>query len=159
MSQKPAVSATRAILPLVLVTLLAMLAFAAAAQAGDKDVIESVTRNDVQELLEDEGFSVEVDEDGDLLWKLEGYNTWMFIAKDGESLQFYAPFGDGNATLKKVNTWNQTRRYSRSYLDDEGDPRLELDLDMAGGVTVARIKDFFLTCRVSFTAWTSEVVQ
>jgi Putative bacterial sensory transduction regulator len=158
-SQKPAVSATRALLPLVLVTLLAMLAFAAAAQAGDKDIIESVTRNDVQELLEDEGFSVEVDEDGDLLWKLEGYNTWMFVAKDGESLQFYAPFGDGNATLKKVNTWNQTRRYSRSYLDDEGDPRLELDLDMAGGVTVARIKDFFLTCRVSFTAWTSEVVQ
>jgi Putative bacterial sensory transduction regulator len=158
-SQKPAVSATRALLPLVLVTLLAVLAFAAAAQAGDKDIIESVTRNDVQELLEDEGFSVEVDEDGDLLWKLEGYNTWMFIAKDGESLQFYAPFGDGNATLKKVNTWNQTRRYSRSYLDDEGDPRLELDLDMAGGVTVARIKDFFLTCRVSFTAWTTEVVQ
>ncbi len=159
MSQKPAVSTTRAILPLVLVTLLALLAFAAAAQAGDKDIIESITRDDVQELLEDEGYSVSVDEDGDLLWKLEGYNTWMFLAKDGESLQFYAPFGDGNATLKKVNTWNQTRRYSRSYLDDEGDPRLELDLDMAGGVTVARIKDFFLTCRVSFTAWTTEVVQ
>ena len=159
MSQKPAVSATRTALTIMVVTLLAVLAFAAAAQAGDKDIIESVTRNDVQELLESEGFSVEVDEDGDLLWKLEGYNTWMFIAKDGESLQFYAPFGDGNATLKKVNTWNQTRRYSRSYLDDEGDPRLELDLDMAGGVTVARIKDFFLTCRVSFTAWTTEVVQ
>ncbi|MDO9694994.1 MAG: YbjN domain-containing protein [Candidatus Latescibacteria bacterium] len=159
MSQKPAVTATRSALTLVVVTLLAVLAIAATAQAGDKDVIESVTRNDVQKLLESEGFSVEVDEDGDLLWKLEGYNTWMFVAKDGESLQFYAPFGDGNATLKKVNTWNQTRRYSRSYLDDEGDPRLELDLDMAGGVTVARIKDFFLTCRVSFTAWTAEVVQ
>lgn len=159
MSQKPAVTATRSALTLVVVTLLAVLAFTVAAQAGDKDVIESVTRNDVQKLLESEGFSVSVDEDGDLLWKLEGYNTWMFVAKDGESLQFYAPFGDGNATLKKVNTWNQTRRYSRSYLDDEGDPRLELDLDMAGGVTVARIKDFFLTCRVSFTAWTAEVVQ
>jgi len=158
-SQKPAVSATRLVLPLVLVTLLAMLAFAAAAQAGDKDVIEAVTRNDVQELLESEGYSVVVDDDGDLLWKLEGYSTWMFVAKDGESLQFFTFIGDSNATPEKVNIWNQTRRFSRSYLDDEGDPRLELDLDMAGGVTVARIKDFFQTCRISFTTWTAEVVQ
>jgi hypothetical protein len=158
-SQKPAVFATRTVRFTIFVMLLAVMVFAVAARAGDKEIVETTTRDDIQELLKGEGYSVEVDEDGDLLWKLEGYNTWMFLAKDGQSLQFYAPFGDGNATLKKVNTWNQTRRYSRSYLDDEGDPRLELDLDMAGGVTVARIKDFFLTCKVSFTAWTAEVVQ
>ena len=41
----------------------------------------------------------------------------------------------------------------------DGDICLELDLDMAGGVTVARIKDFIKTCKVSLIAFEKEVVK
>ena len=36
---------------------------------------------------------------------------------------------------------------------------LELDLDLAGGVTLDRIKDYLRTCRLSYTAWVAEVVK
>jgi hypothetical protein len=39
------------------------------------------------------------------------------------------------------------------------DPHLELDLDICGGVTEDRIRDFLKTCKVSFTAWQDEVVN
>jgi hypothetical protein len=60
--------------------------------------------------------------------------------------------------LKDVNEWNRTKRYSRSYLDEEGDPFLELDLDLAGGVLKERIVDFLSTCRQSFLIWYDEVL-
>jgi hypothetical protein len=109
--------------------------------------------------MEGEGYATSKDDDGDIVWKIDGMKSFMLISNDGESMQFHAAFGDGNATLKKVNDWNKKRRFSRSYLDDSGDPHLELDLDLAGGVTKSRIVDFLKTCTTSFRAWSSEVVK
>ncbi len=122
-------------------------------------VIESITVDELIELMEGEGYAVETHKLGFLQWKIEGFRCQLFIADDAEALQFHVSFGDGNATLQKVNDWNATKRFSRTYLDDEGDPHLELDLDLAGGVTEARIKDYLRTCRVSFGAWCGEVVE
>jgi hypothetical protein len=127
--------------------------------SGTSQVVESVTKTQMLSLMKAEGYAVETDSDGDIVWKIDGFRTFMFVSKDGASLQLFASFGDGNATLKKVNEWNKSKMYSRTYLDEDGDPCLELDLDMAGGVTVARIKDFLKTCRVSYQAWFLEVVK
>lgn len=48
--------------------------------------------------------------------------------------------------------------YSSSYIDKDGDPVLELDLNLEGGVTEKRIVDFLLTSRVSYLAWRKEVL-
>jgi len=122
-------------------------------------VVDSLTVDELIELMEGEGYAIEQHELGFIQWKIEGFRCQLFIADDAEALQFHVSFGDGNATLRKVNDWNATKRFSRTYLDDEGDPHLELDLDMAGGVTEARIKDYLRTCRVSFAAWCQEVVE
>jgi hypothetical protein len=113
----------------------------------------------METLLKGAGYSYSVDPDGDLVWMIEGYKNLLTISKDKKSIQFSAAFSDGNATLKKVNEWNKTRKYSKTYLDDDGDPVLELDLDLEGGVTTERIVDFLKTCRLSFTAWMKEVIQ
>jgi hypothetical protein len=110
-------------------------------------------------ILKSEGYAHTVDPDGNIIWTIEGYKTTLIISTDKKSVQFYASFGDGNATLKKVNEWNKGKKYSKSYLDDDGDPVLELDLDLEGGVTRERIVDYLKTCRSSFTAWLKEVVQ
>ncbi len=115
----------------------------------------------VYKLMHDEGYAVEKTEKGFVQWKIEGTKTLMFVTKDSKSIQFYVSFSDGNATLEKVNAWNSTKRYSRSYLDDDGDPclELELDLDLEGGVTEARVIDFLTTCRVSLDGWYADVVK
>jgi len=136
-----------------------LLLVAGASLAQTEAVIESLSVQQLKTFMSAEGYAVHVDDDGDLIWKIEGFNAVMFVADDQESLQFYAAFTSDSADLAKVNMWNRTKRYSRSYLDGDGDPCLELDLDLAGGVMPARIQDFIKTCRLSFEVWLTEVVR
>jgi hypothetical protein len=41
--------------------------------------------------------------------------------------------GQGRGELKTINTWNNRSRGTRAYLDDDGDPCLEMDIDFEGG--------------------------
>lgn len=124
-----------------------------------EQVVGSVTVEQLAEFMAGEGYAVEVNQKGFVQWKLEGFRCQVFVSNDTESLQFHSSFSDGTATLERVNMWNRTKRYSRTYLDEEGDPHLELDLDLVGGVTPDRIRDFLKTCRASFEAWKKEVVE
>lgn len=123
------------------------------------EIITTMTKPQLLELMKAEGYAVSIDEDGDLLWKIDGLRTFLFVVGQGDSLQFHTAFSDGNATLEKVNAWNRDMRYSRNYLDDTGDPHLELDLDLAGGVTKARVLDFIKTCQISLQQWIDSVVR
>lgn len=123
------------------------------------DVITDITPADIKTLMESEGYSVTLDKKGVVTWKIEGFRTHLFTAEDGGSIQFHASFSDGNATLKKVNEWNRNKRFSRTYLDEDGDPHLELDLDLEGGVTIQRVLEFLKSSRWSFEAWCRDVVE
>lgn len=143
---------------LLLLSLVAAVPLPALAD-DNQQVIRRISIQQLHDLMKAEGYGVRIDEDGDLEWKIDGYRTYMLVADDSESVQFRVGFNDGTATLEKVNDWNSNKRYSTSYLDKEGDPVLELDLDLAGGVTKARMLDYLTTCRVSFEAWVDEVVN
>ncbi|PID81718.1 hypothetical protein CSA17_02175 [bacterium DOLJORAL78_65_58] len=108
--------------------------------------------------MDEEGYAVSLDSDGDILWKLDGYMAFMFISDNQNALQFFVHFQSDSANLEKVNAWNRSKRYSRSYLDEEGNPVLELDLDLEGGITHARLLDFLKTCKVSFNVWLDEAL-
>lgn len=120
-------------------------------------IITTLSKAQLYELMKAEGYAVSIDEDGDLLWKIDGLRTFMFSVGQGDSLQFHTAFSDGDATLEKINAWNRDIRYSRTYLDESGDPHLELDLDLTGGVTQARILDFIQTCQISLRHWIESV--
>lgn len=122
-------------------------------------VYTTITQDEIAAIMTEEGYSVSTAENGSLVWKVDGYRAVILVADDRASLQFYAAFSDVDAASDKVNEWNRTKRYSRSYIDADGDPVLELDLDLVGGVTRARIVDFLLTCRDSFSTWNAEVVK
>lgn len=50
---------------------------------------------------------------------------------DCRSIQFYMGFTDAKATsLERLNSINKGMRFGRTYRDDDGDPVLEMDLDM-----------------------------
>ncbi|MEG3180579.1 YbjN domain-containing protein [Sphingomonas sp. LT1P40] len=50
--------------------------------------------------------------------------------KDCQSVQFYAGFTGTKMTAEKINAWNSKKRFVRAYLDKEGDPILEMDVNI-----------------------------
>ena len=135
------------------------LAAPGARAAAVDDVVDTISVEELAELMEGEGYAVEVNNDRFVQWKVDGYRCQVFVADDSQAVQFHVSFADGNATLKKVNLWNATKRFSRTYLDEDGDPHLEIDLDLAGGVTQDRVLDYLRTCKVSLATWCDEVVN
>ena len=151
---------TRKLLVPAMLSLILILTFGAAGALATDDgaVIETIDGEALKEILQDEGFTnIEVDEDGDILMKMEGSKVLFLIAKDEAAIQFSYAVAGSNADMQKVNQWNVSKRFSRAFMDDENDPHLELDLDLAGGVTIARVKDFISTCRVSLVTFRVEV--
>ena len=140
-------------------TMLAALAllFGMAGTAQAQAVFSKTSTAQLESIMKQEGYSYTVDKDGDLVWKIDGYSALLLIPKDKESILFRASF-DRNVPLSRINSWNRTKKYSRSYLDDENDPVLELDLDLEGGVTPARIVNFLKTSNISFSVWRNEVL-
>lgn len=51
--------------------------------------------------------------------------------KKCKTLQYYMGFSDAKGvSLDKINKWNKDKRFARAYKDDEGDPVLEMDVDL-----------------------------
>jgi len=137
---------------------LASLVLMFTALPANAQVFKEITSAQLQAIMLDQGYAFEADDDGDLIWRIEGVRALLMRSEDGENIMFRVSFANDKTTLAKVNKWNQNKRYSRSYLDEDGDPVLELDLDFAGGVTKDRVIDYLLTCRLSYVAWAKEVL-
>lgn len=70
-----------------------------------------------------------------------GYQIVLFNKTD--DIQLYAVLTErGEVSLSTINAWNHGRRFSRAYLDEDGDPVLEADLDFEGGVTEESVARF-----------------
>ena len=63
--------------------------------------------------------------------------------KTYEDLNFYLGFLDIKPTLEVINDWNFNKRFSRAYLDSDQDACVEMDLDLAVGVTAEYLDSTF----------------
>ena len=70
------------------------------------------------------------------------------LLAEPQNLMLYGGFR-GKVDLAAVNAWNQKARFSRAYLDDSGDPAIESDLDVSGGVTKGVIDAFIKQFRTT----------
>ena len=71
------------------------------------------------------------------------------------TIQFHSAYDVPSAiTLDRINAWNSSQRFGRAYLDREGDPVLEMDVDLDdGGISTALFIDnlqFWETVLVNF---------
>jgi hypothetical protein len=130
--------------------------------SDDQRVVTTLSVDEVRTLLEGGGYRIDkVDEDGDIVFVMDGRKVyWIFFGESNNSVQIrFAWRREGTgATTRRINEWNRTKRYSKAYFDHEDDPILELDLDLAGGVTLARVKDFLYTAQVSVPVFMLEVL-
>jgi hypothetical protein len=68
-----------------------------------------------------------------------------FVEGGGAILQLRASWGGLDLRPADMNEWNAQYRFTRAWLDDDGDPVLAMDIDITGGVTPARLDDALKT--------------
>ncbi len=94
----------------------------------------------VMKAMQDYGFvaTMETDSDGDpkivarvSRTKFRVYFFGCEANKDCASLHFRAGYDlDGTLSALKVNEWNREKRFTKAYIDDEGDPFMEMDINL-----------------------------
>ncbi|GAC1400590.1 MAG: YbjN domain-containing protein [Pyrinomonadaceae bacterium] len=114
------------------------------------EVVTSVSESKMQGILQDIGIDSSKLKENTFKFKFDDYPVILFNKE--RNMQLYAGF-KAKASIEKVNEWNKTHRFSRAYIDGEGDPVIEADLDFDGGVPVDAIKEFIKTFRLSVTAF------
>jgi hypothetical protein len=138
----------------VLVTALAAVAMVAMPVAAQKkgqgaadngssggNVVTSISVGDLRSLLSEMGFeprSLEGQEDA---WAVQMAERPVLVrvGKDGKNLLLWSYVQGGS--LDRVNQWNKEKRFSRAYLDGDGDANVEWDIDLEGGVTVEAVRE------------------
>ncbi len=135
---------------------------ASSSAAFSQSDTKTVTPDKVVELLKNEGFrSAEVlDQDKQIVrYKSEGLSIIVLVDKDGGALQCYFKMSGTMATLRKINDWNKSKRFSRAYLNDDGDPTLESDLSVRRGVSEESVEGFLALFGESVKAFVKEVCE
>ena len=149
----------RHLLPLVTVLVLSLL-LVLPAQA-DQTIISSTNAKQVEGLLKELGFTgTRIDEDDDVIVMMHGRPVVVIVGSgNGRQLQMNVAFVGMGITLEQVNAWNRNRILAKAYLDRDGDTIFESDLDLDGGITVDRLKDWLQTFNMLIDMFVREIVH
>lgn len=71
-----------------------------------------------------------------------------------EDVNFFAGFLDTRPSLDQINSWNQTKRFGRAYIDPDGDAVIEMDVSLTGGVTGANLNAHLANWRLLIIQFT-----
>ena len=104
-----------------------------AQEYSEEKVVKHASSRLIEGLLEALDLTYDEINDGAYSFKMNGYK--VILVNKGEDIQIFAIFSGKKITLTRINEWNKTKRFSRAYLDDDGDAVLDADLDFEGGVT------------------------
>jgi hypothetical protein len=108
---------------------------------GSGDVITSMSVSDLRSLLSDMGYQPQSLEGRDNAWavRMADRPVLITVGGDGKNLLLWSYVQGGS--LNKVNEWNKQKRFSRAYLDGDGDANVEWDIDLEGGVTMDAVRE------------------
>ncbi len=120
-----------------------------AAQAGN---ISAKEPDKVLAAMQEYGFAstLSTDSDGDPMISSKVSKSDFFVIfygceenKDCKSIMFRAGYDLTNPiSALKVNEWNRDKRFGKAYIDDQGDPFLEFEVNMfADGVGEENFQD------------------
>ncbi len=133
------------------------------APAADDAIITDIAAQRLAEILAQEGYGVAAThvagDDSVIHVKMNGNSVLLVLGDSGTTLQACAAFGGTAANWRNINLWNKSKRFSRAYLDDEGDPVLESDINLEGGVTERAIAKFLKVYSISMAAFEQEVCR
>jgi hypothetical protein len=75
------------------------------------------------------------------------------------TLQFRASWiNPGHVTIESLHAWNRDKRFGKAYLDSDGDPVLEWDVNLFGGVSPRNLDDTIDWWEVVLTNFITEAL-
>lgn len=115
-------------------------ALALSAAPAHAELVNAKNPATIKAILESQGWPATlVTKDGDDPYIESNRNGLKFLVlfmncednRNCKTLQYYMGFSDAkDVSLDRFNQWNRTKRFARAYRDDEGDPVLEMDVDV-----------------------------
>lgn len=115
-------------------------AFASFAVPAHAELVNAKNPTAIKAILESQGWPAtlvqETDKDPYLESSRNGLKFLVLFMncadhRDCKTLQYYMGFNDAkNTSLDRLNQWNKDKRFARAYRDEEGDPVLEMDVDL-----------------------------
>ena len=80
------------------------------------------------------------------------YAVFFYGCTDGAdctTIQFMSSYvNTGSVDSELINTWNAEKRFGKAFLDDEGDPVIEMNVNLWSGVSENNLNDTFDWWRV-----------
>jgi hypothetical protein len=145
----------------------ASIALLAAAQPAEaQDVCQPHVKSDPASLLSlmrSWGMDARPEDAADgkdrILWNMSSTVATLSFRDEGGTIRFFHGTSGAKVSIDAINDWNKNFRFSRAYLDQENDPIVEMDLDLAGGVCEDRIRDFLRTAVATMRTWNIEVLH
>lgn len=74
------------------------------------------------------------------------YTLYFNGCSKGENctdIVFRAGWTGSSATAEDMHSWNKNKRWGKAYLDEEGDPNVEVLVNLEGGVSRKNLMDSF----------------
>jgi hypothetical protein len=97
----------------------------------------------IAKAMQDAGYAAKLDKDGTgdpmIVSGSEGTSFRVFFygctgGKNCATIQFSSGYDtDGKTSLAAANEWNSKQRFGRAYIDKDGDPILQMDVDLDDG--------------------------
>lgn len=112
-------------------------------------VYTRLSADQISEIFDDMELVYVTDAMGDeLVWFFERAGMMMLLLSRSDasgisSLQLYTYSNlPGPPDYELINDWNRSKRFSRAYIDRDGDAVLESDLDVSMGIPLGAISRF-----------------
>lgn len=134
-------------------------------QGTGVQVWSALTTAEIERLLGELGYTFQrkADSTGDPMWTftVEGTKVMLFVYSQTatgsgayRSIQLAAAWSvTPKPSCTHINQWNADHRGSTAWLDSDGDPVLEANLYLRGGVSWENLKEFFRLWAVSLSAF------
>ncbi len=118
----------------------------AGAALAPRAILSSLTVPARATILAEQGYAVDgLHGDTVVVVRHDGRRIVFQLLNDGQIVRAATAHAGPGATLAAVNAWNRTMILSRASLAAPGAATCELDLDLEGGVTGARLRDYVRT--------------
>ncbi len=129
------------------------------AVSADEHLKKHYTDQELIDILKNDGYrAVEPSEDRVIRVKVDGLTYYIYVYDD-DDLQLYFGVTGYSLDAEDMNTWNRTKRLSRAYLDEEGDPILEADLLANAGYTEEQFLEWFEVFNYSAREFRSFLIE
>jgi len=119
--------------------------------ASAQSLVDATDVDIISALIQEEGYRAVVGTDGVgdpmITSSANGFefDVYFYGCEDGENcrdIQFSAVFDmEDGMSLTSAQDFNLEKRWAKVYLDEESDPRLEMDVNMYGGVSATNFND------------------